>query len=142
MPEPIPEAEAEADAEADAAAGGGAGPNRFSQMLYYFLMDDVARKQPKKQDMKTDEVELTDRAGGEKGNGQMVSNMDKKAVLRTLSAKTPKKGRVPRFPSKKALVIEMEGEGESPLTSPAVPAFAATRDTKDQVRRGDNRLTM
>ena len=100
-------------------------------MLYKYLLDDVARKQPKK----AEKQQLVESSTGEY-SPKKAANM-----LRTRSAKQPKRKLAPGFPMKKFKGHEMDDD-ESLPSSPQVPAFAATKTTKDEVRRGENRLTM
>ena len=81
-------------------------------MLYYFLLDDVARKQPKKADGK--EAELV-----ESPTGEMVPST--KGILRTRSEKHAKRKKAPGFPMKKLKARVMD-EDESLPSSPQLPA--------------------
>jgi hypothetical protein len=104
-------------------------------MLYMFLMDDVARKQLKKPDTQKEEVELVESPTGE------LAQKEKMNILRTRSAKHPQRKLLPH-----ALPLGRKRRDslhdDSLPSSPQLPAFAATKTTKDEVRRGENRLTM
>ena len=106
-------------------------------MLYYFLLDDVARKQPKK--AVEGEVELV-----ESLTGEMVPNNKTKGVLRTRSEKQQKRKHTPGFPltKKKHLKKDSTFDDESLPNSPQLPAFATKTGMKDEVRKGESRLTM
>lgn len=102
-------------------------------MLYQFLMDDVVRKQPKqaqRQAAKQDEYI-------EGPTGELVASPNSTRLLRSRS--TPKRKEAFHYPM---TAVRRDSEEESQPNSPQLPAFAATKVTKGELQRGDNRLTM
>lgn len=91
------------------------------------------RKQPKqtpRQAVKQDEYV-------ESSTGELVASPTSTGLLRSRS--TPKRKEAFHYPM---TAVRRDSEEDSQPNSPQLPAFAATKVTKGELQRGDNRLTM
>lgn len=113
-------------------------------MLYQYLLDDVARKQPKPKPVaqRQQTEEYVESPSGELiASKEAAANESKFRLLRTRSA--PKRKKAFHYPLNALRQNDWEHvEDDSQPNSPQLPAFAATRTAKDELQRGTNRLTM
>ena len=102
-------------------------------MLYQYLLDDVARKQPKKTARQSKQTEYV-----ESSTGELIPSKTATGLFRARS--TPKRKEAFHYPLN---AVERDSEGDDSVpTSPQVPAFAATRMAKEDVHQGSMRLTI